>query len=404
MKTKNNGSGNTQDILDMILESTDNIGGLKDLASQFLNSLMEKEREIQLRSSEDNKGNGFYERGLSTGMGNLDLIVPRDRLGDFRPFFLPKSWKRSEDSYDQLLLGLIMNAYSPNKIKNVLKKLNLPYSPNEIDELKNDLYEQAKSFKQRQLPESAFAIFIDAYHTDAKDEDAHIKKLAVYSVVAITMEGKKEIFGFYDFFGSENRGNWLIIFNDLIKRGLKKFLLIASDDFPGIPDAIKTLFPKADHQLCFVHLQRNIKKNMSKEDYKTFKNSLFTISHSNDFDSAVSEFSKLCEKFKDKYPSFISHIFNNKEKYLNYLKYPAPIRKHIYTTNAVENINSRLEVVRINNGGYFQSIKTLTVSTFILAQNITKNRWTKSMVAFKESEYEINQLFNLKYFPQTQSS
>ena len=91
MKEQNSGSNNSQDLLEMILESTDSVSGLKDIAGKFLNSLMEKEREIQLRTSHDNKGNGFYERGLSTGMGNLDLVVPRDRLGDFRPFFLLKN-------------------------------------------------------------------------------------------------------------------------------------------------------------------------------------------------------------------------------------------------------------------------------------------------------------------------
>ncbi len=93
---------------------------------------------------------------------------------------------------------------------------------------------------------------------------------------------------------------------------------------------------------------------------------------------------------------------SRKELYFNFVKYPEEIRKHIYTTNVVENFNRQLESMRVEKGGYFQSVKTLEVSIYIKYQNLLKREWSKPLIAFRSCEYEINQIFNSKFFPQTQ--
>ena len=100
-----------------------------------------------------------------------------------------------------------------------------------------------------------FALFIDAYHTQIKDEETNrIKKAVIYNIVGIDMDGKKNLVSYYIYFGSESKEDWLQILNDLIKRGLKRVMVIVSDDFPGLSNAIKNLFPQTDHQLCFLLL------------------------------------------------------------------------------------------------------------------------------------------------------
>jgi transposase-like protein len=122
---------------------------------------MNKEREIFLRNQiEDNKANGFYSRDIACNLGNLNLLVPRDRNSDFRSSVLPNHWQRGDDSYNEFLLNLILQSYSPNKIKALLKSMNLPYSTEEIEEIKEDLFIKAKEFKNKQLTENIFAIFI----------------------------------------------------------------------------------------------------------------------------------------------------------------------------------------------------------------------------------------------------
>ena len=130
-------------------------------------------------------------------------------------------------------------------------------------------------------------------------------------------------------------------------------MLMVSDDFPGLASAIKALFSNTDHQLCFIHMQRNIKKNMSREDARVFYDEMESIKLLKDYDKAIVKFQDLCKRFERKYPVFMKMLQSKKELYFTYLQYPEQIRKHIYTTNIVENLNSRLENTRVNNGGYF---------------------------------------------------
>jgi transposase-like protein len=381
-----------------IIDNIDTREGIVSIASHLLNGLMNKEREIFLRNQiEDNKANGFYSRDIACNLGNLNLFVPRDRNSDFRSSVLPNHWQRGDDSYNEFLLNLILQSYSPNKIKALLKSMNLPYSAEEIDEIKEDLFLKAKEFKNKQITENIFAIFIDAYHTQIKDDENKIKKAVIYSIISIDLKGKKELCGFYTFFGSESKEDWLVIFNNLISRGLKRLTLIISDDFSGLKEAISALFPRAKHQLCYIHMQRNIRRNMGKNDAKIFNEELSLIRKDKDKKSALKRFENLCNEYRDKYQFYIEKLLAKKELYFNFIDFPEPIRKHIYTTNIVENFNSRIEVKRINSGGHFQSMKIVDIAIYVIGNNLHQNRWKNPIPAFKECEYEINQLFNLTF-------
>ena len=289
--------------LEKVLGEINKIGDattIGEIASQLMNALMQKEREIKLREDANNKANGYYQRQIISELGRLGLKVPRDRKGEFRPALLPDHWQRGDEGFQNFMTKLVLSGYSPNKIKGLLHSMGLPYSNEQIEELKEELHMKAKELKGQELPEEVGAIFIDAYHMKIKEE-GKIKKGVIYTVIGIDLEGTKNIYGYYIYYGSENRSGWLEIFNDLIKRGLKKPLIIVSDDFSGLSEAIKTLYPRADHQLCYIHMQRNVKKNMSKEDAKEFNRELSRIRKSKDFEQALQEFEVLCKKYKDKY-------------------------------------------------------------------------------------------------------
>ena len=397
---KINRKNNLDSNISNIINNINSREGIAAVAGQLLNCLMNKERDIFLQNQiDDNKANGFYDRNIASNLGNLNLLVPRDRNSSFRSAILPDAWQRGDNSYNEFISNLILQSYSPNKIKSLLKSLNLPYSESDIEEIKNDLYLKAKELKNKQLTNNVFCIFIDAYHTQIKDENNKIKKAVIYSIISIDLTGKKELCGFYSFFGSESKEDWLVIFNDLISRGLTRLLLVISDDFSGLKEAIKSLFPNSSHQLCYIHMQRNVRRNMEKNDAKEFNEELSIIRKSKDKEFAIAKFESLCNlnKYKDKYKSFIKKLLLKKELYFNFLDYPKTIRKHIYTTNIIENFNSRIEVKRINSGGYFQSKKVVDIAIYLIANNLIQNRWKKSVPAFIEAEYEINQLFNLKF-------
>ncbi len=202
----------------------------------------------------------------------------------------------------------------------MLRSLNLPYSPQQIDELKDELYRKARELRSRELPEEVFALFIDAYNCQIKDEETkRVRKAVIYSCIGIDMEGKKSLFGYYVLYGSESRGGWLQILNDMIHRGMKKVMILVSDDFPGLQQAVKSLLPGTDHQLCFVRLQRNVRRNMSKHDAKIFNQELTRIRLENDYDNALIRSEELCKHLHSKYPIYIKALSSKKELYLSFL-------------------------------------------------------------------------------------
>ncbi|MBC7321358.1 transposase, partial [bacterium] len=201
-----------------------------------------------------------------------------------------------------------------------------------------------------------------------------------------------------------NRETWRVVFEDLITRGLKRVLVIVSDDLPGIIETIEAIFPLADHQLCFVHLQRNVRRHMSKEDATQFNRELSKLKSESSLEEAEEGFRLLCERYKDKYPRFINNIISKAEHYLAFTKYPYEIRKYIYTTNSVENFNSIIEKVRIKSGGYFSSVDNLEINIYLQRENLIQTKWRNPVPRLRAYTYEINQLFQLRYLCLTQNT
>lgn len=377
---------------------------IKRLFEEVLNQIMKTEREIFLKGSPGNKANGFYPRSLSEGSFNLDLNVPRDRQGNFRPYILPQPYQRVGINYTELLYSLVVNGYSPSQLQRTLRELGLPYTQDEIKKITEALRERLEDFKTRELSSEVFALFIDGYHTEIK-QSKRIKRACVYTVLGVDLEGKKDIYGFYEFFGSESKDGWIKVLNDLMDRGLQKVVMVVSDDFPGLSDALEALFPYTEHQLCFVHLKRNIRRNMGKVASQEFLKSLHQIKQlSSDFEEARDRFIELCERYQKSYPHFMKELKGKAEKYFNFLRYPEEIRRYIYTINSAENFNRRIEEIRLRLGGYFPSIEILEINLFLQRERLIQGRWRNPVPILKANAYELRQIFNRKFYSQTQDS
>lgn len=365
----------------------------------LFNAVMKGERTIYLSKHLEDKGNGFYDRTLSTALGKLGIQVPRDRNGEFKPAILPGRWIRSTQSYQELLSSLVINGFSKSNIARTLGELNLPYSQDELDKIEQEILQRLGEFKTRELPKDAFVLYIDGYHTKIKEKSGRVKEYCIYVVLGVDLKGfTKEVYGYYVFSGGETRQDWIKVFQDLISRGLKRVLMIVSDDLSGLDDAIGAIFEHTDHQLCFIHLQRNVRRNMGQKDAKEFNEKLKEIRvYSKDYAQAQQELDELLKRYEEKYPSFIKYVSKKKEKYLTFTKYPGEVRRHIYTTNAVESFNSMIERIRQRLGGYFQSEDILGVNLMLQYENLQKGRWQNPVPRLKGAEYEINQLFRLKF-------
>jgi len=377
--------------------------GIKRLFEEVLNQIMRTERDIFLKGSPGNKANGYYPRRLSEGSFCLDLSVPRDRQSSFRPFILPQPYQRVGSSYSELLYSLVVNGYSPSQLQRTLLQLGLPYTQDEIKKITEQLRERLEDFKCRDLPSEVFALFIDGYHTEIK-QSKRVRKACIYTVLGIDLQGQKDIYGFYEFFGSESKEGWLKVLNDLLDRGLQKVVVVVSDDFPGLSEALDSLYPYTEHQLCFVHLKRNIRRNMGKKDCQEFLKNLQQIKQLYSYEEATEEFRSLCERFQERYPYFMKELKVKAERYLNFLRYPEEIRKYIYTTNTAENFNRRIEEIRLRLGGYFQSIEILEINLFLQRERLLMGKWKNPVPILKANAYELRQIFNRKFPGQTQNS
>lgn len=173
--------------------------------------------------------------------------------------------------------------------------------------------------------------------------------------------------------------------------------MIASDDFAGLTETISALFPHTDHQLCLVHLMRNARRHLGKTDAKDFNDTVKLNKMSKDVDAALAQFTALCERYEKKHAPFIQHILARKERHFAFLRYPRAVQKHLYTTNPVENINSRLEVLRVNLGDYLQSDRTLLMAVQVLVDKLHRDRWKKPMPAMLEFQYEIHQMLRQRF-------
>ena len=370
---------------------------LKKLLEIMMNYVMDSERKSFTDKTGD-VGNGFYSRNLQTSMGKLNLDVPRTRLYNFRPSLLSQPYKRTDESYDELLIALIQNGYSPNNLRNTLRKLNLNYSPKEIDIITDELKKLYYDFIQKELPEDMFAIYIDGYRVEMKDKKTgKVKTVTIYTVIGITLDWKKTLIGFYVESGVENKQGWLKVLSDLIGRGLRRVSIMISDDFSGLREAIEELFPYTDHQLCLVHFQRNIARNMAKEDSKRFKEVFNQVKINKSFEEGLSLFEGLILEFKERYRSFMAQVWLKRKEYLTFLKYPEGIRRYIYTTNISENFHRRLEWFRQNMGGFFQSEEILGINIIIQLERLKEGKWNMPNPHFKHYEYELLQIHKLKF-------
>jgi transposase-like protein len=397
---------NIQNILgnikyeDLIGENGVSKNGLIGLVENILQEIMGKEKKEFLNGSISDKSNGSYSRTLNTSLGKLNIDVPRVRSGKFRSSLLPEKYQRYDDSFEELIFSFLINGDSKKEIVHKMKYRGISFSEKAYDEIFDFIKIQMEDFKSKELDSEYNFIYIDAYHCMIKDtKDKQVKKGVIYTVLGIDKLANKSIIGFYPFFGHENKSTWMEVFQNLINRGLKRVLMFISDDFSGMSEAIKTLFPLSDIQKCVVHLNRNLYRNMKKEDAKKVIKKLYEIRTTcGTYEAAITLYeTDIIQKFKKQYPTFIKHLEMRKTEHLCFMKYPEATRKHIYTTNPVESVHSSFEKMRIKKGGFFQSMDILNVAIFIVSDKLNLT-WKKPIPMIKSKVYELNQIFNLKFY------
>lgn len=285
-----------------------------------------------------NSRNGYTRKTLQTEGGQFELDTPRDRAGSFEPQLVKKHQRRFT-SMDDKILFLYAQGMSTREIVSTFKEMyDADISPALISKVTDAVIDQVTEWQSRPLDAVYPIVYLDCIVLKIRQDKQVINK-AIYLALGVNVEGHKELLGLWI---SENEGAkfWLSVLTELQNRGVKDILIACVDGLKGFPDAIVAAFPKTQIQLCIVHMVRNSMKYVPWKDYKAIAADLKKIYKSVTEEEALLELDQFSERWDEKYPQ-ISKSWKTHWHNLNTLfRYPEDIRRAIYTTNAIESLNS----------------------------------------------------------------
>jgi putative transposase len=285
-----------------------------------------------------NSRNGYTGKTIQTENGQFEINTPRDRNGDFEPQLVKKNQRRMPSVQDKVM-HFYTKGLSTREIADTLKELyDADVSPGLISNITDAVIEKVVEWQSRPLDAVYPIVYLDCIVLKIRQDKRVINK-SVYLALGVNLEGQKELLGMWL---SENEGAkfWLNVLTELETRGVKDILIACVDGLKGFPDAINTVYPDTHIQLCIVHMVRNSMKFVPWKDYKAIAADLKAIYQATTEEKALLSLDQFAERWDDKYPQ-ISKSWRAHWQNLNTLfNYPQDIRKAIYTTNAIESLNS----------------------------------------------------------------
>lgn len=342
---------NKNDIIKSIIKEygvttpSDITNALKDLLGDTLQEMMNAEFEEHMgyekhdhSSDKNNYRNGASKKTVKTSQGNIELNVPRDRNSSFDPVIVEKHTRDISD-VDNKIINLYARGMSTRDISESIKDIyGIDVSAAMISSITDKIIPKALEWQNRPLNTVYPIVFIDCVHFNVKSDNLVIKK-AAYVVLGITEEGYKEVLGIW-IGENETAKFWLNVLTDLKNRGIKDILIICSDGLPGLKQAIDSSFPNSVQQRCIVHLIRNSCKFISYKDRKEFCRDLRTVYKATNPEMAQEHLTECQKKWGDKYPYAFKPWTDNWNEICSMFNYIPELRKIMYTTNAIESLNS----------------------------------------------------------------
>ena len=356
-------------------------GLLAPLIKQLTEAALEAEVESHIAndvlSGTRNRKNGVNKKtikGLSDG--SFELETPRDRNGTFEPQIVKKHQTTISNEIEDKILSMYGLGMSYSDISSHIEEIyQVSISTATISAITDKIIDKVKQWQIRPLDSIYPFVWLDAIHYKIKDGGKYVSK-AVYTVLGVNMDGKKDILGLY-LSETEGANFWLSVLTDLNNRGLNDILIASVDGLKGFPEAIKTIFPKTEVQLCIIHQIRNSIRYVASKNHKEFMNDLKPVYQAVSKEAAEDALLALDEKWGKLYP-IVLQSWNNKWENLSvYFKYPPEIRKVIYTTNIIESVHRQFRKLTKTKGA-FPNENSLLKLLYMGIQNATK-KWNMPM-------------------------
>lgn len=361
------------------LEGVDGI--LAPLIKRLVEASLEGELDAHINNGDvANRRNGKQSKKVKTGFGTVDITTPRDRNSSFDPQILPKRQTTLGEALDHKVISLYGKGLSYNDICEHLEELyGLTVSPATLTAITDRVMEDVKQWQNRTLESVYPLVWLDAIHYKVRENGAIVTK-AVYCVIGLNRDGVKDLLGLY--IGEQEGARfWLNVLTDLQNRGVKDICIACIDNLKGFAEAIESIFPYAEVQLCVIHQIRNSTKYVVARERKAVIEDLKNIYQAPNQSQAEIALEELTTKWKDKYPYMVKSWQNNWGRLSCFFKYPKEIRKVMYTTNIIESFHSQLRKVT-KSKRVFTNDDALLKLLYLVFINI-KRGWTGPILGWK---------------------
>ena len=328
-----------------------------------------------------NSRNGYRDKTLKGEQGEIAIEVPRDRNGEFEPLIVPKGQTRLA-MFNDKIIALYSKGMSTRDIAATLLALyEVEVSPVLISRVTEQVLERVQAWQSRPLDAVYPIVYLDCIVVKIRQDKRVINK-AIYLALGINLEGQKELLGLWL---NENEGAkfWLSVLTELQQRGLKDIFIAAVDGLTGFPEAINTVYPKTKIQLCIVHMVRNALKFVSWKERKAVAADLKKIYHSLTVEEAERELAAFAQRWDEKFPSISQSWRKHWPNLITLFDYPDDIRRVIYTTNAIESLNSVIRKA-IKNRKVFPTDQS-AIKVIYLAIQAASQKWTMPIHHWKNA-------------------
>lgn len=382
-KRKNTLSEGKQNIIAALLQeydikSAEDIqDALKDLLGGTIQSMLEAELDNHLgydpyeRTNNTNSRNGHKSKNIRSKYGEMNIRVPQDRDSSFEPQIVKKRQKEI-NSIEDKIIAMYARGLSTRQISDQIDDIyGFEVSEGMVSNITNKLLPEIEDWQHRPLSRVYPIVYIDAVHFSVRDNNV-IKKLAAYVILGINEDGMKEVISL-QIGQNESSKYWLGTLNELKNRGVADILVLCADGLSGIKEAINVAFPETEYQRCIVHQVRNTLKYVSYKDKKKFATDLKTIYQAPSESIAHERMLEVTEFWEKSYPNSMKSWSVNWDVISPIFKFSADVRKVIYTTNAIESLNSTYR--RLNRSrSVFPSDKALLKALYLATFEATK-KW-----------------------------
>lgn len=351
---------------------------LKDLLGGTIKEMMEAEMDDHLgyekseRSDSDDYRNGHKTKTINTTYGSMEIQVPQDRKSTFEPQVVKKRQKDISE-IDQKIISMYAKGMTTRQISDTLMDIyGFEASEGFISDVTDKILPQIEEWQNRPLDEVYPVVFIDAIHYSVR-ESGIIRKMAAYVILGLTCEGRKDVLTI-QIGENESAKYWLSVLNELKNRGVQDILIICADGLTGIKEAISTAFPKTEYQRCIVHQVRNTLKYVADKDRKPFAADLKKIYNAPTEQAARTQLDAVTARWEEKYPRAMNRWYDNWDAISPIFKFSSDVRSIIYTTNAIESLNSTYRKLN-RQRSVFPSDQALLKALYLSTFEATK-KWT----------------------------